>query len=369
MKRLIIPTLISLITINLSTGPANATSNDYVVLESITVVNNEIQIGENLEFELEVSAPKNFLWSPLDSNIDGKLSILLCGDFIYDQDLNDCNYSNQQSKFQLRNVSNISSSEIGNFIFYRFTVYGVPVTNQAGQYFPYLIKLVRTSVTSPDFETHYYYFNKANPTDGFTQVASITTPEFQSKQIIVTDPNSIAPEPEPIIESTPEPVIEETAEPAAPAPRIVSAVPSTPNLTPITQPVIQSNFYLPALKGDENWKPMKEIKGNFQDWKRIKKNSINSSMNQVTKSDGALITFTSSGDALTLRFLGGKKRGSFSIYVNGKFIERVDTKRNKKTQLMKTWEGLGSGKHFIDIVAELDNGQSLALNGIQSPRT
>ncbi len=364
MMRLIIPTLISLITINLSTAPAHATSNDYVVLESITVVNNEIQIGENLEFELEVSAPKNFLWSPLDSNIDGKLSILLCGDFIYDQDLNDCNYSNQQSKFQLRNVSNISSSEIGNFIFYRFTVYGVPVTNQAGQYFPYLIKLVRTSVTSPDFETHYYYFNNANPTDGFTQVASITTPEFQSKQITVTDPNSIVPEPdpepEPIIESTPEPVIEETLDPAAP---------STTNQTPISQQVIQSNFYLPALKGDENWKPMKEIKGNFQDWKRIKKNSINGSMNQVTKSDGALITFTSSGDALTLRFLGGKKRGSFSIYVNGKFIERVDTKRNKKTQLMKTWEGLGSGKHFIDIVAELDNGQSLALNGIQSLRT
>jgi len=82
-----------------------------------------------------------------------------------------------------------------------------------------------------------------------------------------------------------------------------------------------------------------------------------------------MITFRSEGDALSLRFLGGKKRGIYSIYVNGELLDRVDAKRKKKRALIRTWEGLGEGNHFIDIVAELQPGQSLAINGVHSPRS
>ena len=78
-----------------------------------------------------------------------------------------------------------------------------------------------------------------------------------------------------------------------------------------------------------------------------------------------MITFTTTGDAVSIRYLAGKKRGSFSIYLNGKFLDRIDTREKKKKILVKTWDNLGDGKHYIDIVAELDNGQSLAISGVQ----
>ncbi|MGA0205274.1 MAG: hypothetical protein ACO3LC_06880, partial [Ilumatobacteraceae bacterium] len=125
------------------------------------------------------------------------------------------------------------------------------------------------------------------------------------------------PEPEP----TPDPVPAPVQQPVVnnPASRANTSAPSL-----VAPQVIQSNFYLPAIAGDINWKPMKQIKGKFNGWKRLKKNALNGGKNQVTKTNGSIITFRSEGDALSLRFLGGKKRGSFSIYVNGELLDRVE---------------------------------------------
>ena len=354
-------------------SPAKATSPDYVVLESITAINSTILLGEDLEYELVVSAPKDFAWDPTQQNIDGKISILLCADFIStgNEESITCNYANQQSKYQLRSITEISVSEIGNYKYYTFKVSGIPIINLSGEYFPFFIKIVRASIEYPEFETHYYYFNQINPTDGFSTIGSITSPSLFTEKINVLD------QPVPTEEIVPEPEIEEVIPeeppvvvvppPAPPAGRSQggSAQPASP--VAVNELLEQEVLALP-LSGNQVWKPMRGIKGKFENWKVGRKNSINGVNPLFTRTNLSMMTFRTTGDSVSLRYLSGKKRGSFSIYVNGEFVERIDAKTKKKRKLVKTWEGLGEGRHYVDIVAELDRGESIVINGVQRPR-
>ena len=356
-------------------SPAKAVSPDYVVLESITAINSTILLGEDLEYELVVSAPKDFAWDPTQQNIDGKISILLCADFIStgNEESITCNYANQQSKYQLRSITEISVSEIGNYKYYTFKVSGILIINLSGEYFPFFIKIVRASIEYPEFETHYYYSNQINPTDGFSTISSITSPSLFTQKINVLDqpepPEEIAPEPEPEIEEVipEEPPVVVVPPPAPPAGRSQGggAQPASPVV--VNELLEQEVLALP-LSGNQVWKPMRGIKGKFENWKVGKKNSINGANPLFTRTNLSMMTFRTTGDSVSLRYLGGKKRGSFSIYVNGEFVERIDAKTKKKRKLVKTWEGLGEGRHIVDIVAELDRGESIAINGVQRPR-
>ena len=60
MKRLSLIS-ISILIISLLTPNANATSNDYVVLESIRAINTTVTLEDDLVYELTVSAPSTFL--------------------------------------------------------------------------------------------------------------------------------------------------------------------------------------------------------------------------------------------------------------------------------------------------------------------
>jgi hypothetical protein len=363
MKRLIYPLLISLIALNIFALPAKATSNDYVVLESIRAVNTTITLEDDFVYELTVSTPSTFAWDPRDSNWDGFLTILLCKDEMLNTESNpkSCDYAGRMSQFRIATINNITQENVGSNTTVTFNVSGKPLANELGNYFVYLVRIPRAKADDPDNYSLFYYYERVDVIDTFFNSTGLTNISYADTSINVVEEILI---PEPVVE----PVVP-TVEPAPPqpAPRVVVSSPSVSSSSPIFA-VVQANFYLPALKGDENWRPMKEIKGSFQDWRRLKKNALNGGMNQVTKTNGALITFKSSGDALSLRYMGGKKRGSFSIYVNGKFLDRVNAGKKKKTQLVKTWDGLGKGPHFIDIVAELKPGQSMAINGIQKPR-
>jgi hypothetical protein len=185
-----------------------------------------------------------------------------------------------------------------------------------------------------------------------------------SNDYVVLESITAAPLEEEILDDT---VEEEIVIPNTPPPpaTIQRPVARAVQVTPVVAPAIQSNFFIPAIKGDQYWKPLREVKGNFENWRVGKRNSLDGVANRFTKTNGSLMTFTTTGDAVSVRYLAGKKRGGFSIYVNGQFLDRVEANQKRKRTLVKTWDGLGDGKHYIDIVAELSNDQSLAINGVQ----
>jgi hypothetical protein len=249
-----------LLTATFLSTPARATSNDYVVLESITAVNTTVLLGENLEYELVVSSPSSFTWDPKTGNIDGNMSVLLCSSDIFTQTESsvNCSYSNQQGKYQLRTISAVELEEINGFRFYKFTVSGILTINKLGEFFPYSIKITNASTSNAFNETHYYNLGYENPTDGFSYFTSIETPDLFSQkinvvsEIIKVPENNIEPN-EPSQEEEAIDTNEEIVIPNTPTPPMAIQRPaaSTVQLAPVVAPAIQSNFFLPAIKGDQ----------------------------------------------------------------------------------------------------------------------
>ena len=357
-------------------SPAKAASPDYVVLESITAINSTILLGEDLEYELVVSAPKDFAWDPQDSNWDGFLRILLCRGDIFDEVSNpvNCNYQNLQSRYLLTQVSTAIETEEGEKTLYTFSVFGKPVNYSAGEYFVFLVRLPNGSMSDTDL-TQLYYLNKQYATDIFGSNLEIIVPSFESTNISVVtqlpqeNNQEEVQEPEPEIEEVipEEPPVVVVPPPAPPAGRSQGGG-AQPVLPVAVNELLEQEVLALPLSGNQEWKPMRGIKGKFENWKVGRKNSINGVNPLFTRTNLSMMTFRTTGDSVSLRYLGGKKRGSFSIYVNGEFVERIDAKTKKKRKLVKTWEGLGEGRHFVDIVAELDQGESIAINGVQRPR-
>lgn len=360
MKRLIFPLLISLIATIQLISPAHATVN-AIVLTDVEITANQITSDEDLELKLKFRTPKTFNWNPTLGLPSGDVQIIYCPEESLSETT--CTFPSHISNFRLQNIDQYSSQEFADYLETLVVIKGKINSGAIGSY-----KLWSIRISGADlpyrYELHVYTRGKLYAEELTLPRTDIAVPDISSGDISIVESVVLESEPDPVVE----PVVP-TVEPAPPQPaqRVLDSSPSVSSSAPISA-VVQANFYLPALKGDENWRPMKEIKGSFQDWRRLKKNALNGGMNQVTKTNGALITFKSSGDALSLRYMGGKKRGSFSIYVNGKFLDRVNAGKKKKTQLVKTWDGLGKGPHFIDIVAELKPGQSMAINGIQKPR-
>jgi len=355
-----------LLTATFMSTPAKATSNDYVVLESITAVNTTVLLGGNLEYELVVSSPSSFTWDPKGSNLDGKIMILLCEETIYLENTvpPSCDYKNQMSKYRLTEVHDEKSETIGNFRFYTFKIRGVPSINTLGKYFVYSVRIPNAKISDPEEYSLNYYFGRNDVLDSYFNLILVPTINFDQSFIDIVDKlvQEEPPQKEEAIDNIEEIVIPNTPTPPAAIQRPVA---STVQAAPVAAPAIQSNFFLPAIKGDQYWRPLREVKGTFENWRVGKRNSLDGVPNRFTKTDGSLMTFTSRGDALTVRYMAGKKRGGFSIYVNGQFLDRVDANQKRKKILVKTWDGLGDGKHYIDIVAELSNDQSLAINGVQ----
>jgi len=357
----------ALLSLFLST-PLSATSNEYVVLESITAVNSTVTLGDNLEYELVVSSPTTFDWDPYRSNDDGRIMILLCEQTIYDSSglVPTCEYNNQMSKYRLAQVSGLTTQTTNNFNFYTFKISGIPAINTSGSYFPFLVRIPYAKIVEPDSYSLFFYFGRISVSDTYFNEIDVDNVDFTSSNIRIT-PLTQQVDDAPQEESSNQSVVQESVPEQVPTstPQPSSGSSNNKSVTVIATPAIQSNFMLPAIKGDQNWRPLKGIKGNFENWKVAKKNSLAGVPVRFTKTNGSMITFTTAGEAVSVRYLAGKKRGSFSIFVNGKFLERIDTNKKKKQSLVKTWNNLGEGKHYVDIVAELDNGQSLAISGVQ----
>ncbi|MFM1825404.1 MAG: hypothetical protein RLZZ37_39, partial [Actinomycetota bacterium] len=121
----------------------------------------------------------------------------------------------------------------------------------------------------------------------------------------------------------------------------------------------------PSKNGDITWKKAEDIKTNNTEWKLKRNNLANNGNFLETKISNSPIKVTTKGDAFTLRFLTGKNRGKIQINVDGKKLATFSTKANKSKLKVKSWIGIGSGKHTIEIIPIINSGQSVGIDAIQ----
>ncbi len=336
----------------------NALPNDVITLSGVSVQENIITVGDEVNLTLFLNDPLNNGWSPV-SGLTGtylKTQIMYCPEAIWTG--SNCPSGGSVSLTSISEILSRLDGQItfsahgslpkGKFILWRIYLYETYPSSDPHDYRrnqPYVLEsgFQRTDIPVPNFAS-----------GDIEVVESISTPieEDQIEEEIFEDNNTV--EEEIVIPNTPTPP---TATQRTAARTVQSA--------PVVAPAIQSNFFIPAIKGDQYWRPLREVKGSFENWRIGKRNSLDGVSNRFTKTNGSLMTFTTTGDAVSVRYLAGKKRGGFSIYVNGQLLDRVDANQKRKKTLVKTWDGLGDGKHYIDIVAELSNDQSLAINGVQ----
>jgi hypothetical protein len=74
------------------------------------------------------------------------------------------------------------------------------------------------------------------------------------------------------------------------------------------------------------------------------------------------------GDAFTLRFMTGKKMGKIQVNVDGKKLAVINTNSISTKSKAKSWIGIGSGNHKIEIIPILDPGQSIGIDAYQLAR-
>ena len=140
----------------------------------------------------------------------------------------------------------------------------------------------------------------------------------------------------------------------------------TKNLIPIA---IQSSgiaiLKTPNKNGDLTWKKAEDIVTKNSEWK-LKRNNLAHNGNFIeTFNSNSPIKVNTKGDAFTLRFITGSNRGSIQINVDGKKLALFSTKANKSKIKVKSWIGIGSGKHTIEIIPIINPGQSVGIDAIQ----
>jgi hypothetical protein len=341
----------------LTPASLNAVPNDVITLSGVSAEEKIVTIGEAANLTLFLNDPLNNGWSPV-SGLTGtflKTQIMYCPE---------ANWTGANC-LDGGSVSLTSISEIVSRLDNQIT-FSAQGSLPKGKFILWRIYLYE--VSHPSSDPHDYRRNQSYVFESGLQRTDIPVPDFASGDIEVVDAIAALPiEEDQIEENEKSEVEEEIFIPNTPTPPAAIQRPAARSVqaAPVVAPAIQSNFFLPAIKGDQYWRPLREVKGNFENWRVGKRNSLDGVSNRFTKINGSLMTFTTTGDAVSVRYLAGKKRGGFSIYVNGQFLDRVDANQKRKKTLVKTWDGLGDGKHYIDIVAELSNDQSLAINGVQ----
>lgn len=347
---------ISSVTILFSTNitSANSFPADVLTMKKIEIESEDFTSEDSIQIRLYMNDPLNNNWSPVSG---------LTGQFLQTQ-LVYCPTSNWNgtnclggaiSMSEISEIDKREGNEISFLASHKFN---------EGSYVLWRVMIYEAnSFSDPhDYRRHLRFVMES----GFAR-NDISVPSFTQADLAITKFEEIVPEPE-IEEVIPEePPVVVVPPPAPPTGRSQDGS-SQPASPVVVNELLEQEVLALPLSGNQVWKPMRGIKGKFENWKVGRKNSINGVNPLFTRTNLSMMTFRTTGDSVSLRYLGGKKRGSFSIYVNGVFVERIDAKTKKKRKLVKTWEGLGEGRHFVDIVAELDRGESIAINGVQRPR-
>lgn len=373
--------------------PAQATSSDAITLESISAVSSTVLTGEDIVMQVQVAVPSGYSWDPV-TGVDGTqlpLTLLFC----LDSNWNGTRCLTGSKSLIASSYSLTNSSHLGNL--YTYPIKGVfPIGNYL------LYKVVVPQPTNYD-DVHTYNKNSVYALDMWGDPNTISVPNFGTGDVSVV---SSLPTPSPT--PTPTPTVSETSSPtptptpsvtesSTPTPTVSETLTPSPTPTPYSSPsessapivsissnsasntsviskvvipiAIQSNgvaiLKTPSKNGDLTWKKAQDVTTTNSEWK-LKRNNLANNGNFIeTNVSNSIIKVITKGDAFTLRFITGKNRGSIQINVDGKKLATFSTKASKSKIKVKSWIGIGTGKHTIEIIPIINSGQSVGIDAIQ----
>jgi hypothetical protein len=369
---------------NFIATPAKATSNDAITLESIRAVSTTVLTGENIVMQLEVAVPTGYSWDPNVTALGGKIKVLVCPTALYSliSGIPNCNYGSLQSRYSLTTISTVTSTTVGSFDIKSFTVSGLASLGLVDNYKLMIVRIPAANIPNRD-EMNYYSRGNLYATDDYGSLPTISVPTFLNGDVSV-----VAPTPTP----TPTPTVSETVTPT-PTPT-VSVTPSpTPSVTETSTPVSESGTSTvvsriissilqpigiqssgqslkktPNKNGDLTWQKSREIVTTNEEW-LVKKNRNASGGSFVSTSvNDSKLQLTTRGDAFTLRFMTGKKMGKIQVNVDGKMLAVINSGSTSTKSKAKSWIGIGTGNHKIEIIPILDPGQSIGIDAYQVAR-
>ena len=370
---------------NFIATPAKATSNDAITLESISAVSTTVLTGENIVMQLEVAVPTGYSWDPNVSALGGKISVLLCPTSRFSEvsGIGSCSFTGTSSTiYTLSNIGTVSSSQVGLFDIKTFNISGTINLGEINTYKLFRVRIPAGNI--PDrSELHTYLRGQTFAQELGSDRTDIAVPTFLNGDVSVVEPTptptptaseTVTPTPTPTVSVTPTPTptpsATETSTPVSESGgntvvnRIINSI-----LQPIgIQASGQSLKKAPDKNGDLTWQKSREIIANNDEWS-VKKNRNASGGSFVSTSvNDSKLQLTTRGDAFTLRFMTGKKMGKIQVNVDGKKLAVINTVSTSTKSKAKSWIGIGSGNHKIEIIPILDPGQSIGIDAYQVAR-
>jgi len=368
---------------NFIATPALATSNDAITLESIRAVSTTVLTGENIVMELEVAVPTGYTWDPNVTALGGKISVLLCPTSRFSEvsGTGTCTFSGTSStNYTLSNIGSVSSSTVGLFDIKIFNISGTINSGEINTYKLFRVRIPAGNI--PDrSELHTYLRGQTFAQELGSDRTDIEVPTFLNGDVSVVAPTptptptvseTVTPTPTPTVSITPTPTpsVTETAAPTSESGgnTVVNRI-----INSILQPIgIQSSGRslkkTPNKNGDLTWQKSIEIATKNEQWS-VKKNRKASGGSFISTSiNESKLQLTTRGDAFTLRFMTGKKMGKIQVNVDGKKLAVINTKSTSNKSKAKSWIGIGTGNHKIEIISILDPGQSIGIDAYQVAR-
>ena len=367
---------------NFIATPAKATSNDAITLESIRAVSTTVLTGENIVMQLEVAVPTGYSWDPSQNYLGLTTKVLLCKVGIYSEvsGIGSCNYGSTQSQYALSSVSDVTETTQGSYTLKTFKISGLLFSGAMNQY-----KLFRVIIAGADIplqeEMHKYDRGRTYAIEGVSNRNDVVVPTFINGDVSVVAPTptptptvseTVTPTPTPTVSVTPSPTpsVTETSTPVSESgtSTVVSRI-----INSILQPIgIQSSGQslkkTPNKNGDLTWQKSREIVTTNEEW-LVKKNRNASGGSFVSTSvNDSKLQLTTRGDAFTLRFMTGKKMGKIQVNVDGKMLAVINSGSTSTKSKAKSWIGIGTGNHKIEIIPILDPGQSIGIDAYQVAR-
>jgi hypothetical protein len=368
---------------NFIATPAKATSNDAITLESIRAVSTTVLTGENIVMQLEVAVPTGYSWDPSQNYLGLTTKVLLCKVGIYSEvsGIGSCNYGSTQSQYALSSVSDVTETTQGSYTLKTFKISGLLFSGAMNQY-----KLFRVIIAGADIplqeEMHKYDRGRTYAIEGVSNRNDVVVPTFINGDVSVVAPTptptptvseTVTPTPTPTVSVTPSPTpsVTETSTPVSESgtstvvSRIISSI-----LQPIgIQSSGQSIKKIPNRNGDLTWQKSREILTINEEWSVRKNKNASGGSFVSTSIDESKLQLTTRGDAFTLRFMTGKKMGKIQVNVDGKKLAVINTGSTSTKSKAKSWIGIGTGNHKIEIIPILDPGQSIGIDAYQVARS
>jgi hypothetical protein len=371
---------------NFIATPAKATSNDAITLESIRAVSTTVLTGENIVMELEVAVPTGYSWDPNVTALGGKIKVLVCPTALYSlvSGIPNCNYGSLQSRYSLTTISTVTSTTVGSFDIKSFTVSGPASLGLVDNYKLMIVRIPAANIPNRD-EMNYYSRGNLYATDDYGSLPTISVPTFLNGDVSVVAPTptptptptvsvTVTPTPTPTVSVTPTPTPTPSAtETSTPASESGTSTVVNRIINSILQPIGiqasgQSLKKAPDKNGDLTWQKSREIVTTNEEW-LVKKNRNASGGSFVSTSvNDSKLQLTTRGDAFTLRFMTGKKMGKIQVNVDGKKLAVINTGSTSTKSKAKSWIGIGTGNHKIEIIPILDPGQSIGIDAYQVAR-